>query len=141
VDLSKTYLEWARRNLELNGFGRPAHRLIQADCLEWLRAAAEQRPPERRYGLIFLDPPTFSRSKRMAEAFDVQRDHGRLIGQAARLLTPDGILLFSNNYRRFRLDRDALAGLEVEEISVATIPEDFRRNPKIHRCWRITLGP
>jgi 23S rRNA (guanine2445-N2)-methyltransferase / 23S rRNA (guanine2069-N7)-methyltransferase len=77
----------------------------------------------------------------MAEAFDVQRDHGRLIGQAARLLTPDGILLFSNNYRRFRLDRDALAGLEVEEISAATIPEDFRRNPKIHRCWRITPQP
>ncbi len=141
VDLSKSYLEWARRNLELNGFSGPVHRLIQADCLEWLRAAAEQRSPERRYGLVFLDPPTFSSSKRMENAFDVQRDHGRLIGQAMRLLTPDGILLFSNNYRRFRLDRNALAGLGVEEISAATIPEDFRRNPKTHRCWRITPRP
>jgi len=138
LDLSNTYLDWARRNLELNGFSGPAHRLLQGDCLEWLEDAAKMDPPERRYGLIFLDPPTFSSSKRMESAFDVQRDHPRLIGWAARLLTPDGILLFSNNYRRFRLDRDALAGLQVEEISASTIPEDFRRNPKIHRCWRIT---
>jgi 23S rRNA (guanine2445-N2)-methyltransferase / 23S rRNA (guanine2069-N7)-methyltransferase len=138
VDLSKTYLDWARRNLELNGFSGPQHRLIQADCLEWLKEASERRPAERGYGLIFLDPPTFSSSKRMESAFDVQRDHGRLIQQAVQLLTPDGILLFSNNYRRFRLDREALKGLEVEEISASTIPEDFRRNPKIHRCWRIT---
>jgi len=141
VDLSNTYLDWARRNLELNGFSGPAHRLVQADCLEWLREAAEKSPPELRYGLIFLDPPTFSSSKRMEGAFDVQRDHVRLIRQAVRLLTPDGILLFSNNFRRFRLDRGALEGLEVEEISASTIPEDFRRNPKIHRCWRIIRTP
>ncbi len=141
VDLSRTYLEWARRNLELNGFSGPAHRLIQADCLDWLRPAAEQQPPKRRYGLIFLDPPTFSSSKRMENTFDVQRDHGRLIAQVARLLTPDGILLFSSNYRRFRLDHNALTGLAVEEISAATIPEDFRRSPKIHHCWRITPRP
>jgi len=138
VDLSKTYLEWARRNLELNGFSGPQHCLIQADCLEWLKTASEQRTPERRYGLIFLDPPTFSSSKRMEGSFDVQRDHPQLIRQAASLLTRDGILLFSNNYRRFRLDREALKGLEIEDISASTIPEDFRRNPKIHRCWRIT---
>ena len=74
----------------------------------------------------------------MDEAFDVQRDHVLLIRQAARLLSPGGLLLFSNNYRRFRLQRGALTGLEVEDISAATIPEDFRRNPRIHRCWRIT---
>ncbi len=136
LDLSPTYLDWARRNLELNGFTGPQHRLIQADCMEWL--AQQSQDPERRYGLIFLDPPTISRSKRMQGDFDVQRDHARLIRQAADLLTPDGVLLFSNNFRRFRLDEAALAWLTVKDISASTIPEDFRRNAKIHRCWRIT---
>jgi 23S rRNA (guanine2445-N2)-methyltransferase / 23S rRNA (guanine2069-N7)-methyltransferase len=137
VDMSHGYLDWARRNLELNGFASPNHQLIAADCLEWLRAQTAKRPLEKRYGLIFLDPPTFSNSKRMTAAFDVQRDHVSLIRQAARLLAPGGELLFSNNYRRFRLDREALTGLEVADISAATLPEDFRRNAKIHRCWRI----
>ncbi len=135
LDLSSTYLDWARRNLELNDFTGPEHRLIQADCVEWL--ARQAAGPERRYGLIFLDPPTISRSKRMEGDFDVQRDHARLIRQAADLLAPDGVLLFSNNFRRFRLDEAALAWLAVKDISAATIPEDFRRNRKIHRCWRI----
>lgn len=141
VDLSNTYIDWARRNLELNGFSGENHRLIQADCLEWLMAASERRPPEYCYGLIFLDPPTFSSSKRMRQVLDIQRDHTRLIRQAIRLLTPDGVLLFSNNFRRFRLDREALKGLVVEDVSAATIPEDFRRNPRVHRCWKITNRP
>jgi 23S rRNA (guanine2445-N2)-methyltransferase / 23S rRNA (guanine2069-N7)-methyltransferase len=141
LDLSNTYLDWAEENLVLNRFGGAAHRLIQADCMAWLREQAEARTPERRYGLIFLDPPTFSTSKRMEETLDIQRDHGDLIRWAAQLLTPDGILLFSTNYRRFRLDNDSLAGLEVEDIGQATIPEDFRRNPRIHRCWRISRRP
>ncbi len=139
VDLSNTYLDWARRNLELNGFSGADHQLIQADCVEWLAQQAAE--PERRYGLIFLDPPTVSRSKRMEGDFDVQRDHVRLIRHAAELLTPDGVLLFSNNFRRFRLDQAALAGLMVKDISASTIPEDFRRNSKIHRCWRIASTP
>ncbi len=97
LDLSPTYLDWARRNLELNAFTGPEHRLIQADCVDWL--ARQAAGPERRYGLIFLDPPTISRSKRMEADFYVQRDHTRLIRQAADLLAPNGVLLFSNNFR------------------------------------------
>jgi 23S rRNA (guanine2445-N2)-methyltransferase / 23S rRNA (guanine2069-N7)-methyltransferase len=138
VDLSSTYLEWARRNLELNGFRGAAHRLVQADCRQWLEAATAGPAPQERYGLIFMDPPTFSTSKRMTGTLDVQRDQVPLIRRAARLLAPGGVLLFCNNYRRFRLDRDGLAGLAVEDVGAGTIPEDFRRNPRIHGCWRIT---
>jgi 23S rRNA (guanine2445-N2)-methyltransferase / 23S rRNA (guanine2069-N7)-methyltransferase len=138
VDLSRPYLDWAQRNLALNGFSGEAHRLVQADCLEWLERALIWPTARPRYGLIFLDPPTFSSSKRMEGVLDVQRDHVQLIRRAAELLTPDGILIFSNNYRRFRLDREALQGLLVEDLTAATIPEDFRRNLRIHQCWRIT---
>ncbi len=136
VDLSNTYLDWARRNLELNGLTDRAHELVQADVLEWLKANRG-----RRYELIFLDPPTFSRSKRMADTLDVQRDHVELIHGAAALLARDGVLIFSTNFQRFRLDRERLADLVIEDITRRTIPEDFKRNPKIHRCFRITRAP
>ncbi|MFE8032739.1 bifunctional 23S rRNA (guanine(2069)-N(7))-methyltransferase RlmK/23S rRNA (guanine(2445)-N(2))-methyltransferase RlmL [Thiohalocapsa marina] len=135
LDMSRTYLDWARRNLALNGFSGRDHQLIQADCIEWLRNARAYRG---HFGLIFLDPPTFSSSKRMQGTFDVQRDHVELILGAADLLAPDGTLIFSNNRRRFQLDSAALAGLQVQDISPQTIPRDFARNPHIHRCWRIT---
>lgn len=131
VDMSKTYLGWARKNLALNGFTEQQHEFIQADCMQWL--AAEQR----RFGLIFLDPPTFSNSKTMDETFDVQRDHVELLTQAAGLLTHDGVLIFSNNNRRFRMDVEALPELQIQEITRQTIPKDFERNPKIHNCWKI----
>ncbi|MBK1633668.1 23S rRNA (guanine(2445)-N(2))/(guanine(2069)-N(7))-methyltransferase [Thiohalocapsa halophila] len=137
VDLSRTYVDWARRNLALNGFTGRDHQLIQADCLTWL---ANARAYRGRFGLIFLDPPTFSSSKRMQGTFDVQRDHVGLLRAAIELLAPDGELIFSTNRRRFRLDSDALAahgGLQIGDISDATIPRDFRRNPHIHRCWRL----
>ena len=134
LDMSKTYTEWARRNMALNGLRGKQHRLIQADCLEWLKKAAGKQ----RYGLIFLDPPSFSASKRMHGTFDVQRDHVALIRSASRLLTDDGTLIFSNNLRRFRMDREALTELTIEDISRRTLPMDFERNPRIHNCWRIT---
>lgn len=133
VDLSHTYLEWAKRNLALNGCEQ-GHELVQADCLEWLGQAEREG---RRYGLIFLDPPTFSNSKRMEETLDIQRDHGELIQGAARLLEREGVLIFSTNNRRFKLDEEALDGLAVEDLSRKTLPEDFARNPRIHQCWRI----
>jgi len=136
VDLSRTYLDWARRNLELNGLAGEQHALVQADCLQWLADAARRREP--RYGLVFLDPPTFSTSKRMTGTLDVQRDHVKLIRLAAGLLEPDGVLIFSNNLRRFRMDREALAELVIADITRATLPKDFERNPRIHNCWRIT---
>ncbi|WP_372522944.1 bifunctional 23S rRNA (guanine(2069)-N(7))-methyltransferase RlmK/23S rRNA (guanine(2445)-N(2))-methyltransferase RlmL [Sulfuricaulis sp.] len=133
VDMSYTYLDWAQRNFELNGMKGKNHELVQADVLVWLK-----QNHARRYGLIFLDPPTFSRSKRMEDTFDVQRDHVALIVDAAALLDPDGILVFSTNLRRFKIDREALSPLTVEDITRKTIPQDFERDPKIHQCFRIT---
>ncbi len=132
VDLSRSYLDWAQRNLALNGFGGARHALVQADCLEWL--AAERAP----YDLIFLDPPTFSNSKRMRQNFDVQRQHVDLILAALRRLTPQGMLIFSCNRRGFRLDAERLQPWRVEDLTVATTPEDFRRGAPPHRCWRFT---
>jgi 23S rRNA (guanine2445-N2)-methyltransferase / 23S rRNA (guanine2069-N7)-methyltransferase len=106
----------------------------QIDCLQWL-----DQPRKDRYDLIFLDPPTFSNSKRMeSDSFDVQRDHAWLIRQTARLLTGDGVLLFSTNFRQFKLDEDELEGLNIEDISRKTLPRDFERNPRIHKCYRMT---
>jgi len=133
VDMSNTYLDWSRRNLALNDIDGAEHRLIQADCLQWL----EQTTDERRYGLIFLDPPRFSASKRMDGTLDVQRDHAVLIRSALRLLAPKGILIFSNNLRRFRMDKQTLKDLELQDISRATLPKDFARSPRSHNCWRI----
>jgi 23S rRNA (guanine2445-N2)-methyltransferase / 23S rRNA (guanine2069-N7)-methyltransferase len=135
VDMSKTYLDWAKANLGLNAT-HGEHEFIQADCLEWLDGEVKQ-PYPRQYDLIFLDPPTFSNSKRMSDIFDIQKDHALLIQQAATLLAPEGALYFSTNFRRFVLDKEALAMLKVEDITAKTIPEDFIRNPKIHYCWRI----
>ena len=88
--------------------------------------------------MIFLDPPTLSHSQGMRGTLDVQRDHVALLRAAVRLLLPDGVLLFSNNDRRFRMDREALEGLVVEDITRRTIPPDFARNPRVHNTWRIT---
>ncbi len=132
VDLSATYLEWAAANLALNGRTGNAHRLVQADAVAWLEAERGS------YDLIFCDPPTFSNSAR-AEDFDVQREHVRLLQAALARLAPDGVLYFSNNYRRFRLDKEALAGAaKIRDISMQTIPPDFERNQRIHRCWQLS---
>lgn len=136
VDMSRTYLDWARRNLDLNGIKGYRHELIQADCLAWLDQEAAKRGGGS-FDLIFFDPPTFSNSKRMEGAFDVQRDHAEVLRKVTRLLKPGGLLLFSTNFRKFKLDAGALEGLEVEDWSGKTIPKDFERNPKIHYCWAI----
>lgn len=133
VDLSKTYLDWARRNFSLNGIDEGRHRLVHADVLAFL---ADEARTANRYGLIVLDPPTFSNSRRMEGVLDVQRDHVPLIRQCAGLLEPGGELFFSTNLRSFRLDEAALAGLPLRDISEATMPPDFR-NRKIHKCWHL----
>ena len=164
VDLSNTYLQWAGRNLSLNGFasgmaererpasaearispwGRkrpttpgdePAHLLVRADCMAWLREAAAN--PERRAELICCDPPTFSNSKKLIDVFDVDRDQVELIQSAAALLAPGGVLYFSTNKRKFKLDPAAVEGLKAEDITAQTLDEDFKRPPPAHRCWRI----
>lgn len=130
VDLSRTYLDWARRNLSLNGFS-DRQRLEQGDVMGWLAADRGE------YDLIFIDPPTFSNSKRMEGVFDVQRDHVALLDLAMARLAAGGTLYFSNNFRKFMLEPSIAERYAVEEISGATIDEDFRRNPKIHRAWRL----
>ncbi|MGZ8136562.1 MAG: bifunctional 23S rRNA (guanine(2069)-N(7))-methyltransferase RlmK/23S rRNA (guanine(2445)-N(2))-methyltransferase RlmL [Methylococcaceae bacterium] len=135
VDMSNTYINWAKQNLALNETSGE-HEFIQADCLEWLATEARQ-PMPRLYDLIFLDPPTFSNSKRMDDVFDIQNDHVKLINDALKLLATAGVLYFSTNFRRFKLDSEALSGLTIDDITAATIPDDFARNPKIHYCWRI----
>ena len=134
VDLSRTYLDWARRNLALNGVGSEAHEFIQADCLEWLRD--DGRRPER-YDLIFLDPPTFSNSKRMQGVLDIERDHPALIEACMDLLAPGGLLVFSTNAQRFKLDSALAQRYAVRDVSAATLPRDFERNPRIHRCFEM----
>ncbi|MGQ0383849.1 MAG: bifunctional 23S rRNA (guanine(2069)-N(7))-methyltransferase RlmK/23S rRNA (guanine(2445)-N(2))-methyltransferase RlmL [Gammaproteobacteria bacterium] len=132
VDLSRTYLTWAQRNLEVNGFRGDAHRLLQEDCLAWL---AEDDGV--RWDLVFLDPPTFSNSKRMEREFDVQRDHAAIVRQAASRLAPGGLLLFSTSFRKFRLDAAALADLAVTDVTRETIPRDFARDARIHHCFEV----
>ena len=136
VDMSNTYLDWAKRNFDLNGI-RGDHKLVRADCLQWLneQAGAKHKP---QFDLIFLDPPTFSNSKKMDEVFDIQKDHVQLIHDAAALLAPGGKLYFSTNFRRFKMDQDALKNLLIEDISKSMIPEDFARDAKIHYCWKIS---
>jgi len=136
VDMSNTYLEWAQDNLALNGFMGEQHQFVRANCLEWLKTAEQES--KQRYGLIFLDPPTFSNSTRMEGVFDIQRDHVSLINMTANLLADDGVLLFSTNRRDFKMEHEALANLTIKDISRATLPQDFERNPKIHYCWSIT---
>lgn len=134
VDLSRTYLDWARRNLSLNGFS-DKNRLEQGDVMAWLEASRDE------YDLIFIDPPTFSNSKRMEGVFDVQRDQVQLIDLAMARLAKDGVLYFSNNFRKFVLDENLGERYAVEDITAQTVDPDFARNSKIHRAWKITARP
>ena len=133
VDLSNTYLDWAKRNFELNGMDLAAHRIVRADVFQYLDEAAQQG---KQFDLMVLDPPSFSNSKKMLDILDIQRDQAKLVDGAMRLLAPQGTLYFSNNLRSFTLD-DALAKrYRIKDISRFSVPEDFR-NRKIHQCWEI----
>jgi 23S rRNA (guanine2445-N2)-methyltransferase / 23S rRNA (guanine2069-N7)-methyltransferase len=133
VDMSRTYLDWARRNLALNRLDGPQHDFVQADCLAWLEQ--QGTGPGRRYDLVFVDPPTLSRSKRMEREFDVQRDHATLLRSVGRVLAPGGTILFSNNFQKFKLDPAVAGEFDVQDLTRATLPEDFARNPRIHACF------
>lgn len=138
VDLSNTYLDWAEENMRLNGFDGRAHRFVRADVLAWVR---EQLRRGERWDLIFCDPPTFSNSARMGErTWDVQRDHVELLSDLAGLLAPGGEAIFSCNLRSFKPNVEALerAGVRLEDITEASIPEDFQRNKRIHHCYLVT---
>lgn len=134
VDLSHTYIDWAERNLALNGLDGSRHAFVRADCREWLAAARHKR---ERFDLIFLDPPTFSNSKRMQSVLDIRRDHAALADACALLLAPGGLLFFSTNAQRFKLDETLRERFLVQEVSAQTLPVDFERNAKIHRCFEL----
>ena len=135
IDLSHTYLAWAKENMEVNGlYDEERHQFIQADVLQWL-----EKPPFRaQFDVIVLDPPTFSNSKRMVDVLDVQRDHVTMINHCLRLLTKDGILFFSTNLRNFNIEIEKLYTKHVKDLTAQTIPNDFR-DKKIHKCFKITV--
>jgi 23S rRNA (guanine2445-N2)-methyltransferase / 23S rRNA (guanine2069-N7)-methyltransferase len=137
VDLSATYLKWARENFLLNQLeDEVRYQFLRADIVELLKNPERFSIP-RSYDLIFLDPPSFSNSSKMQQTLDIQRDHEDLIVQAMKLLAADGLLLFSTNRRGFKLAGAIQQSCEVRDISHSTLPEDFKRNPKIHRCWEL----
>ncbi|SKA78031.1 23S rRNA (guanine2445-N2)-methyltransferase / 23S rRNA (guanine2069-N7)-methyltransferase [Thiothrix eikelboomii] len=133
VDLSSTYLAWAEDNFQLNHLKLNPYnyRTIRANAVEWLANC------KQRYDLIFLDPPTFSNSKRMQTVFDVQRDQVSLLQNAMQVLERNGVLVFSNNFRKFKLDPIIEERYAVEDYRLQSIPEDFQRDMKIHSCWLI----
>ncbi|MGB0216082.1 MAG: bifunctional 23S rRNA (guanine(2069)-N(7))-methyltransferase RlmK/23S rRNA (guanine(2445)-N(2))-methyltransferase RlmL [Alteromonas oceani] len=135
VDMSNTYINWSKDNFKLNKLNGAYH-FVQSDCLQWLVGH------NGKYDLIFVDPPSFSNSKRMDTTWDVQRDHVMLLTQVRRCLNPGGMIVFSNNKRGFKLDNEAMAelGLAVDNISAQTIPQDFARHSNIHQCYVLTLS-
>ncbi|MAE64582.1 MAG: SAM-dependent methyltransferase, partial [Phycisphaeraceae bacterium] len=135
VDLSSTYLDWARHNFRINDLTPDAHTFVRADAVDFPEAA-DATP---QYDLAIIDPPTFSNSKRTSEDWDIQRHHAALIRNVARLMSAGGIIFFATNFRRFKLDESAMAGLQITEITERTIPEDFA-NKRTHRCWRMEVG-
>ena len=133
--MSRTYLNWGKDNFSANNLNLNDHEFIQADCLQWLKDAAQTGG--NQYDLIFMDPPTFSNSKRMEGVLDVQRDHVQLIQDAMALLKPDGLLIFSNNFRKFEIDHNALSDFVIENVSHKSVPQDFARRKNIHMCFHI----
>jgi 23S rRNA (guanine2445-N2)-methyltransferase / 23S rRNA (guanine2069-N7)-methyltransferase len=139
VDMSNRYLDWAENNMKLNGFTGERHEFVRADCLEWLEHPWPRRT-DRCYDLAFVDPPTFSRSKRMQGNFSVQRDHVDLIRKTAALLAPGGVIVFANNFTKFRLERAALEDFAIEDLTAKTIPRDFARNQRVHCCYLLRVA-
>jgi 23S rRNA (cytosine1962-C5)-methyltransferase len=136
VDMSNTYSEWARNNMDLNGFGQDRNEMVRDDCAKYLRTAYDRH---EKFDLIIIDPPTISRSKKMDEMFDVNTDHSDLIIQASKLLSSrESLILFSTNSRKFKMDEDLNTKFNIEDNSHRTIPEGFR-DKKIHKVFTISL--
>ncbi|MGS0727101.1 bifunctional 23S rRNA (guanine(2069)-N(7))-methyltransferase RlmK/23S rRNA (guanine(2445)-N(2))-methyltransferase RlmL, partial [Shewanella sp. 0m-11] len=129
-----TYIDWAKENFALNGLNSDKYQFVQANCLQWMKRTHD------RFDLIFIDPPTFSNSKRMEDSFDVLRDHVDMLANVFKLLNPGGEIIFSNNKRKFKMEVEQLEafGMSVKNIDSQTLPMDFKRNPHIHNTWLIT---
>ena len=131
IDMSATYLEWAERNFRANDLDPGMHRFFRQDLMQYLAA-----PAKDLYDLILLDPPTFSNSKKMEGSFEVERDQIPLIENCMKRLKRSGLLIFSNNKRRFHLDPEIEAKFSIRDISEKTIPLDFH-GQSIHHCFEI----
>jgi len=131
VDLSNTYLNWAKENFKVNGFDPERHQFIKTDVKEWIK-----NDPEELFDLVILDPPTVSRSKMSKSKFDIQPDHPELIHHVLKHMSKGGILYFSTNFRDFQFQSKRIQASSIQDISFETIPDDFR-NKKIHYCWKI----
>ncbi len=134
VDWSNTYLQWAQRNMQLNGFDSPDFQFVRNDAVSFVN----QLPVTPQFDLAVVDPPTFSNSKRTEAVWDVQRDSVPLLRSLLKRMSPGGVIYFSNNFRGFKLEPDELGATNVHEISNQTVPTNYR-NRKIHRCWRIVV--
>ncbi|AFJ01213.1 23S rRNA (guanine-N-2-) -methyltransferase rlmL [Methylophaga frappieri] len=134
VDMSNTYLQWAKDNLALNQLTNDKHQFLRADVTAWLDQAVAEK---QQFDVIFIDPPTFSNSSKMTGIFDIQRDHADMLNKLAKLLSAEGVIWFSTNRQDFRLDDSSLTQFEITDLSKATLPEDFARRPKIHYCWQL----
>lgn len=132
IDLSNTYLDWARRNFLLNKIGGKTHRLKKADCIDYLSSKYE------KFDLIFLDPPTFSNSKSSSNVLDIQKDHSSLICNAMNKLEKGGLLIFSTNKLNFKLDSESLKRFEIRDFTRSSLGKDFQRQKKIHQTWLIS---
>jgi 23S rRNA (cytosine1962-C5)-methyltransferase len=132
VDLSKTYLEWTKKNMELNFPGYDKHEIVHADVKQYLKTL-----PEKSFDLVVMDPPTFSNSKRMEDFLDIQRDHVELINDCLRILNQGGILFFSTNFTRFQLEEKSINTSSIKDITKATTPFDFVGKLK-RQCFRIS---
>lgn len=130
VDMSNTYIDWSARNFMLNGIEEKKNRLLRADALDYLVNDKE------RFDIIFLDPPSFSNSKKMQDAFDIQRDHPGLIAAAVAKLTPGGVLYFSTNKKKFKFDPELLEALNAQETTHFSVPKDFA-GVLPHKSWKI----
>lgn len=133
VDLSETYLNRARANLSLNGYGSILHQTVEADCMQWLKTERS------RYGVIFVDPPTFSNARHLKQTFDIQTDHEKLLHLAMQRLSRTGVLFFSTNSKKFKLAETLTEEFEVKDITDQTMPFDFSRKASIHKCWMFTF--
>ena len=137
MDLSHKYLEWADKNFAINKIDKTQHQLVHADCRQWVEDAAKSGG--EKYDIIFLDPPTFSNSTSMDGDWEVQRDHTSMIDGCMSILKPDGILVFSNNFRRFKLAESVKAKYQVQDRTKWSLQRDFARNQRIHQCWFIQV--
>lgn len=131
VDMSNTYLNWAKDNLRLNNFSGKQHQFVKEDCVKWLNKNNEL------YDVIFLDPPSFSNSKSMDKHLDIQADHESLITSAMKSLTKEGVLVFSTNRKGFKLSSELSERFDIRDLHTSTISSDFRAHRPPHHCWEV----